>query len=316
MVTQHDTERDLIDKAWQLIIPDEAEKRRLCDGGQVLVHNTSPENAKNILKKPELWLRNARDMQDKHEVRLGRDCVNRFLANRAFEIAPAIEAISPGVWDEISECWNSEIETQINRTYIACFNHALVGEYAGSTRHWNAYGDVAFHFDPAFMAGEPAALGLYLVKVVYGKDHIEQGLADLLTTLKRHRDRFAAIPRATLVSLIRHRLFFISVASKSDEYAWENEWRLIHTPHLFASVDIQKEFVGDGEAQSPIYPLPLRNTQDGHNPLLCLPSLIRNILIRSSGSSVDQELRHDLIRLLKYHGVPDSDGRVLLHRGP
>jgi hypothetical protein len=304
-----------IREAWQLIIPGEAERRSLYSRGHVLVHNTSPANAKNILKEPELWLKNARSMRDEKEVKLGRECVNRFLVGRSVELSAALNAIAPDLWDEISDVWNGEIDPQIYRTYIACFSAALVGDYVGSEQHFAEYGQVAFHFDPAFTRDEAGSLQLYLVKVTYGKGRVDDGLLELLVALRRHRERLSLVPRGVLASLVRHQFFFTSVASKSEDFAWEKEWRLIHTPHLFASDDIQKQIVGVGEMQRPIYPLPLRNSLSGHNPMLNLPNLIRNIVIRSSGGAEDQDLRYKLISLLKYHGVSDAEGRVVLSQG-
>jgi hypothetical protein len=316
MATNAGHEINLIDDAWQLLIPGEAERRSLCSGGHVLVHNTSPDNAKNILSKPELWLQNARAMKDEMEVRLGRECVDRFFIERSVELSAALNAIAPGLWEELSECWKSEREPQIGRTYIACFSAAHAGEYIGSERHWAEYGHVAFLFDPAFTRDEAASLSLYLVKVIYGKDRVDNGLLHLLKTLQHHRERLSLLSRETLLSFIRHQLFFTSVASKSEDFAWEKEWRLIHAPHLFASAHIEKQIVGVGEKQRPIYPLPLRNTEDGHNPMLNLPNLIRNIVIRSAGAAEDQGLRYNLISQLKYHGVSDAEGQVLLSQGP
>ena len=98
MANDENMENDDIDWAWQLIIPDEAKKRRLCNGGQVLIHNTRADKAKDILKKPELWLRNARTMKDEQEVRLGRDCVDRLLASKTKELSTALNAIAPNLW--------------------------------------------------------------------------------------------------------------------------------------------------------------------------------------------------------------------------
>jgi hypothetical protein len=227
-----------------------------------------------------------------------------------------LNSIAPNLWEEVSDCWRSEKEPQIDRTHIACFSDAPVGDFTGNERRWESYGHVAFHFDPAFMRGDAPDLGLYLVKVTYGKDRVEKGLLDLLKTLRRHREHLAGLPRGPLASIVRHRLWFTSVATKSEEFAWENEWRLIHSPHLFASAHIEKKFDGTGEKQQPIYPLPLRNTVDRNNPLLSLPNLLRNVAIRSSGSSEDQELRCDVIKLLRYHGVSDAADRVHLNPGP
>lgn len=314
MVTDENFEKGLIDWAWQLIIPDEAKKRFLCDGGKVLIHNTSPNNAKNILRNPELWLMNARAMRDEQEVKLGRDCVDRFLKYRSDEISACLNTIIPNLWEDISTCWNSEREPQIDQTYIACFSDAPDSDFIGSERHWDEYGNIAFHFDPAFMRNDAPELALYVVKVVYGKNVIDQGLSDFLINLKRHHDRLKTVPRDALASIIRHRLFFTSVASKDAAFAWEKEWRLIHNPFLFSSADVQKEIVGEGEQQRPIYPLSLQNTLDGNNPTLGVPNLIRNIVIRPTGGSADQELRYDLIRMLKYHGVLDAADRVIFSK--
>ena len=312
MERETDEQRELIDRAVLLVISHEAELRRLRSGGGVLVHHTSPENAKNILIKPELWLRNARLMpDDPTEILLGRDCVNRFLVDRSIEFSDTLNAISPHLWEEVRDCWNAENDPQIDQTYIASFTSAATGDFAGNERHWESYGCVAFHFDPSFLKDEPWKLGVYAVKVTYRKNSIENGLLDLLTTLNRNRELLAEVPHHILVSLVRHRLFFVSVGSKSENFEWEKEWRLVHSPCLFGSAEVAREIVGKGEGAQPIYPLPLRNTPDENSPLLDLSNLIRNIVIHADGPKLDQDTRYALRSQLLNHGVTDATTRVV-----
>jgi hypothetical protein len=301
----------LIDNAWKLIDPSEIERRNLCTGEHVLVHNTTPENARNILQKPELWLKNARSMDDTQEVAIGRDRVDHFLASRTTELSYALNAIAPHLWDEVVSCWNDEREAQLNGTFIACFSVAGPGEM-GSAQHFQRYGRVAFQLNPAFMREEPSELGLYLVRVTYGIDRIDSGLTDLLQTLARDRPLLSKVPRETLASLIRHKLFFTSVASKSIEFAWEREWRLIHSPFLFSSASMQEATFGNGQNPSLVHPLILNNPSSGHNPRLDPQNLIRNVIIDSNRGRQDHQLRNDLIAQLTYHGVPDATERVRL----
>lgn len=304
-------QRDLIDRAFTLLIPQEKELRRLRDGSDVLVHHTSAENAKNILKEPELWLRNARRMpDDPNEIKLGRDCVDRFLAERSGEFSSALNAISPGLWEEVSDCWNAEKVPQIDQTYIASFSADSTGDFIGSAKHWERYGPIAFHFNPAFLKDEPSKLGVYAVKVTYSKGSIENGLSCFLNDLKRDRETLTQVPHDIMVSFIRHRLFFASVGSKSQCFDWEKEWRLVHSPYLFCSADLYSQ--GEGIDQKII--LPLKNTLDGNSPQLNLTNLIRNVVVDPHGAKVDSETHHALISQLEHHGVTDAAARVVFRQ--
>lgn len=309
MAADHECAGALRDWAWQMLMPEEAGKRKLCQDGRVLVHHTSPANAKNILKSRELWLSNARQMDDQAEIHFGRDCVECFLEERAAEFAGALDAINPRIWETVWTCWRGEYEAQINQTYIACFLETFDGDVWGSERHWDNYGSVAFHLDPAFLREEPSNLCLYLVKVTYGLENVQNELLSLLTHLRQFREELTQIPSDVLASFIRHKLFFTSVATKANEFSWEVEWRIIYTPYLFSSAHVTE---GKSINRKSFQILELRNTIDGSSPLLGIPKLIRNVVIRPTGGPEDRELRLDLIAQLTYHGVPDAAARVRL----
>jgi hypothetical protein len=121
-----------------------------------------------------------------------------------------------------------------DRRICSSFTTAAAGDFAGHKRHWEQYGPVALHFDPAFLRNEPRKLAVYSVKVTYDQDSVGNGLNSLLTILRLSRDFLAQVPQDTLVSHLRHRQFFVSVGSKKSGFRWD-EWRLVHTPYLFSS---------------------------------------------------------------------------------
>lgn len=303
-------ELNTLDQAWALIIPGETDYREFLASGQVLVHYTKV--ATKVLGSEELWLRNARNMDDQDEIKLGRECVNAFLNDRADVLEYALVAICPGLNADLTGLWQAEHSAQIDQSFIACFTTQDADNNRGSRYHWERYGDVALCLNPAFLSKETSQLSLNLVKAKYGEKVVKAGLEELLTALQTHRKLFQRVDQNVLLSFLRHRLFFDSVASKSERFAGESEWRLIHAPFLFASAHLrprQEIFKGNLEE---IYPLKLETPIGTGIATLEIRNLVRKVLIQPKLGGQTNQLRLDLISRLVYHHVPAAAERVLL----
>jgi hypothetical protein len=269
-----------------------------------------PNAATKIIGAGEIFLRNARVMNDQNEIKLGRDCVNRFLVSNALALSDALNAIQPNLFGDLMDLWNREHIAQIEQSYIGCFTAQQVDDNLGSPYHWDHYGNTALCFDSAFLCDEPALLSLYLVKVTYGNVAVLAGLDQLLSILQSNKNDLCKVAPNILLSFLRHRLFFESVASKGDAFLQEQEWRLIHAPFLFASADLQPENrLIKGQSES-LYPLKMRTPIGTDMDKLEVRNFVKKVLIHPEKEPQSCQLRFDLISQLKYHGCNDAENRV------
>jgi hypothetical protein len=294
--------------AWSMIIPTEQYRRDFLHSGHHLVHYTNV--ATRILASGEIFLRNARAMDDQAEIKLGRHCVDEFLSSNAAALSQALNAIHPTLFDSLTDLWVGEHLAQTDQSFIACFTAQSTDDSHGSQYHWDHYGNTALCLDPAFLRDEPSSLALYLVKVTYGKATVLAGLDALLLDLQTNQKLLRSVDTSTLLSFLRHRLFFESVASKGEEFASEREWRLIHAPFLFASADLQPEEKQIRSQTETIYSLKLSPPAGTDTSSLQIKNIIRKVLIRPSIQPSVHDLRTDLISQLKYHGAQDAIDRV------
>lgn len=302
-----------LERAQAVIIPGELGRKEIFANNKLLVHYTN--HACDILKSNELRLRNARNMNDQREIKVGRDCVDAFLKTYSSEFSAALDAIYPSLYNDLLYFWTLEKEAQIDKSFIACFTMQESNDDQGSNYHWKKYGNVALCLDPAFLTYEPSQLSLYLVKVTYGKAAIMAGLKNLVAALKTQRNFLEKIEPGILLSFLRHRLFFESVASKAAKYVNEQEWRLILTPFLFSSADLQPENRQHGENIEEMCLLKMEAPLGTNLTSLATKNLIRKVLIQSKSDVPFQDLRRAIISQLKYRGAGDAGDRVLVVDG-
>ena len=297
-----------VEKAWTMIFPSELECRNLISNSQFLVHYT--DYAREILAANELRLRNAGKMSDQSEIRIGRTCVDLFLETNAQTLSEALDSIYSRLYVELVDTWQSEKEAQIHNSFIACFTTQSSDNSMGSEYHWKHHGKVALCLDPTFLKDEPSQLSLYLVKVTYGETAVMTGLNKLLNILQTQRNLFQAVPRDILLSFLRHKLFFVSVASKLDGFSNEREWRLVHAPFLFASADVisgQRVYQNGLEE---VYLLKMETPSGSNLSSLATPSLVRKVLIHPEIKGSAPDIQRDIVAQLRYHGAEDARYRV------
>ena len=299
---------DVVDQAWNMIVPNQRDGRGFLSNGKLLTHYTNAAIA--VLGSGELRMRNARNMRDQEEIKLGRECVDEFLRSNATALFNALNSIHLDLYDRLLSLWLLEKEAQIDQSYIACLISQSADDEHGSQFHWDNYGSVALCLDPAFLRSEPFLLGLYLVEVNYGKETVLAGLADLLTALESQGELFRQLDHTILLSFLRHRLFFDSIASKAESFSREREWRLIHTPFLFASAHLQPQLVRRNGEDQEIYPLKFVTHIGTNIADLEVKNLIRKVLIHPKLGSQANQLRLDVISQLMNHHVLNASDRV------
>ena len=303
---------ELIELAWLILSPREREKRALISSGRLLVHYT--KNAKMILGSNEFRLNNARNMSDKTEIKIGRNCVNEFLREQRDSILATLDSVHPKLHEDLIDCWHNEEQAQLSQTFISCFTDHSVDDERGSEHHWKNYGNVALCIDPSFLKDEAGQLALYLVKVIYGNTQIISGLQHLFTVIQEQRSLLEQLDKNVLLSFLRHELFFISVASKSEEFCVEKEWRLVHAPFLFSSAHVQSDQQFDSVDLQNFYRLPMKMPFGTSLTVLETRNLVRKVLINTKGDSTDLDLCNDLVAQLTYHQVREARAKVAFRK--
>lgn len=286
------------ERCWALIIPDEIERRSFISDSRFLVHYTN--HITGILGASEFRMRNARNMKsDSEEIHFGQKCVNDFLRTRSKELRTSMNSIFEGAFDELYSVWESEFQAQRSMTFVSCFtSHSI--DSSGSECHFKRFGAAAIFIDPRFMLDEPSILALNLCKVRYGEEKVLENLERLLDNLNRFGKDFQKLDRGIFISLVRHQLFLQSIATKSDLFAQEDEWRIVHSPNIFSSAHVQPEQRSFGSKDNEeVYALRMERPMGTDKVGLEPANLIRKILIHKEQANF-QDLRREVCSQLMY----------------
>ncbi|MEO1610553.1 MAG: hypothetical protein AAFR90_14730, partial [Pseudomonadota bacterium] len=110
---------------------------RLLDGGRV-AHYTSISGAIDIARSNTLWMRNARYMEDRSEIRYGTSVVeNYFFGEDAGCFWRVLDSAHPGISNATEELFFGWKESTENETYITCLTeHDTEEDQDGRLSMW------------------------------------------------------------------------------------------------------------------------------------------------------------------------------------
>ncbi|MCA3442281.1 MAG: hypothetical protein INF52_02765 [Rhodobacter sp.] len=313
-MTEKEEQAALVDKCWSLIFPGDTERHALIAQSGEIVHYTN--HAVGVLEEPGFRLRNARKMKmDQTEVKFGKEVVEFFLKSKNPELRDALNSLHVGLLEHLLQVWTKEYDAHIDQTFISCFTSNSEAS-DGSAYHFEKFGRIAIFLNPEFMFKEPSLLGLYLVKVKYGRESILDGLKEFLKAIEANAGLLRRLEPGLLLSFLRHRLFFEAVASKHEEFAFEREWRLVHSPYIFSSAHIQPCLRMYEDKEEEVYLLKLEKPIGTSLYSLDVPYVIKRIIIlpmakiRPESKPDPYELRNKLVAQLTYRGLAEAARHV------
>lgn len=297
----------------------------LAETGMKLAHYTTAENALNILRGKEMWLRSASLMNDFSEIEHGYRCIRHceeagLLRRMHGAIQPHHPEVVPTVFKRLSET-----EGTIRfHTYLASLCEHAADDVTGKLSMWRAYGGsvagAAIVFNTEFLTGDDAGevgnqLRVYASPVLYTDG---PGLAVEMEKLVRDLEHspaiIAAADRETVGSALQNGIQFSIVSLKNPGFAEEGEWRLIHTPHDGTSELVKPQVAAVRGVPQVIHKLPLQRPEASNLTILDLPKLIHRVII--GPSAYPNQIWSAFVKLLEDLDVPDASTKVYASQIP
>jgi len=252
--------------------------------GRKIVHYTSAENAINILNSKTIWLRNAALMNDYMEIHYGKKQLINSLERYISEINSILDKHHTGLMNDILiQLLEVHLSTDTH-TYFTSFAEHPTDDELGKLSMWRAYGGpvagVAIVFNSeVFEDGKLQKLSTAFRPVIYGPREFEDRFEHLMFTLKENQDLISLIPRQISHSILFHVFNDLTLITKHPGFQEEDEWRIIHSPHLFSSTFVTDSIHTIRGIPQTIYKIELRKQPGLDVPELELNNLIHRVII-------------------------------------
>lgn len=295
-----------------------ARERRLAaaaNGGR-FAYYTSAETAFLILRKKEIWLRNAQLMNDFSEVQHGMRCLQLALTSEGVsELRSVLDVLYPGVWQEVLSRLDGASSSIYLDTYLNCVSeHLPTEDRTGRLSMWRAYGGrtgVALIINGTAMFGESAATDVTSSPVLYATpDEFGARLEVVARGVAKERQLLTRIGRDGVANAVFHMLRFAALCVKHPSFSEELEWRNIASPTLTGEQGVVGSLeVVDGVPQR-VLRLSLSSQPEKGLRGLSIPELVDRVLI--GPCAFPQVTAMAFAELLYGLGVPDPGNRVVI----
>lgn len=287
---------------------------------QRFVHYTNAATAMKIIQEKKFWMRNTTTMNDYSEIEHGLECLTSVYNDELGQrFKAAIDAIFPGMTEEIQSHFNAWLPGMKRDTYLACFSeHDDSEDNLGRLSMWRAYGGssgVALVLNNTAFLSESDALGIYTNAVAYlDRESFRQQFIEVSEAIERNKLFVASMSRELVYRLIWNMFRFGIVCTKHPGFSEEREWRVVYTPSLGKSARVTSSIQCINGVPQNIEVIPLEDVPEEGLFGLNLPELLNRIIIGPTQYPI--ALYHAFVRLLEEAGVPDAGNKVYISNIP
>ncbi|MDX1224642.1 DUF2971 domain-containing protein [Sinorhizobium medicae] len=302
--------------------------RRLSDifaNNRKLIHYTSAENALNVFRSKEMWMRNVRVMNDLREVTHGvsmvmsaldalKDATTTTIETGLTAVVRELDEIFPGLTasgNEIFHSWRFHIE---HLSYVTCLSEHMPDEAnIGRLSMWRNYTGqqigVGVVIDPSPFKNLLDDYGAISSPVQYLD---EQGLNAMLHEVAAaiHADAhfLRTADRQDVLGHYFQLLRSLCLATKHPGFKEEREWRIFHTHSMDSGTGLSTAIVSPGGVPQRIMKLEFRNDPDRGISGITLPELIDHVIIGPCQTPlvVGEAIASELVAL----GIPNGAQRI------
>lgn len=288
--------------------------------GRRFVHYSSAEAAVGMLTNAEVWMRKASCMNDFMEIEHGLQCLfYAYNAEAGEPIRKCLEAVFPGICEELHEPFNNWIPSFKGDTYLTCLSeHDDDEDEIGRLSMWRAYGGstgTALVLNNAPFLSPSNVLKAYSSPVAYlSPDEFRDELFIVASQIADNASYFQLLGREQFRDLLFHIFRFSVLCTKHPGFREEREWRIVHSPSIERSEKLKPDVkVIRGIPQS-IMKIPLEDFPDEGFTGAAIPSLVNRIII--GPSMYPSAMREAFVILLQNAGVEDAEDKVWISRIP
>lgn len=288
----------------------------LVEAGRKLVYYTSGQVALNILKKKEVWMRDASCMNDYLEVDYGLHCLLKaYHSKSGIRFQSVLDNLYPGLSTEVGARLDEGVPHFRYRTYITCVSeHLPTEDQNGRLSMWRAYGgssSVAIVMNNKAFLSDSDALKAYTSPVAYwGPEKVAQELETIAGNIEANEVTVRLLGEAGLRDAIFNMCKYAVLCTKHPGFREELEWRVIYWPTIEKSSRLIKEVTTvDGIPQT-VYKIPLLNIPEEGFLNAEIPELIDRIIIGPTQfpTTIAEAIEAQLVEA----GVSDAGKRIVI----
>ena len=209
------------------------------------VYYTSAETAMQIILKGEVWLRNARSMNDFSEVEHGFDCLRDAFSDseEGKNLQHYLESRFPGLVKKWANHIDGWLPTLRNQTYMICVSeHDDSEDKHGRLSMWRAYGNkhsVALVLNNGPFLNDTDAFRAYSFPVEYkGSGYVKEQFALLEERLRANESQTKDLGEDDMLGWLFYLSRVLILCVKHPGFKEEREWRVIYSPDIESSKNV------------------------------------------------------------------------------
>jgi hypothetical protein len=268
-----------------------------------------------IIQNNEIWLRNARGMNDYSEVEHGFQSFREALieSDEGKSFQKYITSNLPNVLDTLIKNFDGWLPSIRQQTYLACLSeHENSDDDHGRLSMWRAYGgkkSVALIFNSKPFTNDTDALETKFYPVTYrNSDYVRQYLHDLETRMREKNDIVRTMDSGELLSWLFELCKMMVLCVKHPGFREEREWRLVYSPEYEKSPHVLGSIESIDGVPQQVYKIRFQNMPDKNLTNATLPECLDRVII---GPSDDAPLLIDSFKkMLTEAGVQNASEKV------
>ncbi len=310
-------DQKVVNKLEEIFMPYMATgKYEISNNSDKYIHYTSAENALNILKSKELWLRSTSCMNDYMEISHGYQQLLNFFSNKKNKqkFICALDSYSKGISKKVFDGFDNWWAKIRDDTFIASISvHQISEDKYGRLSMWRAYGSGGGM--AALVINRPPEnnkLNVILSPVAYFSDiEVEKYLLQIIDNIGDNSKFLETVDSDTIYATVIMALIILAVCLKHPGFKEEQEWRLIYLPTMASNNEwIKKSIETINGIPQIVYKLPFKNDADLQLIGLSIPELLDKILI--GPTEYPLAMYNAFCEKLKKLGVENYKSRVVV----
>ena len=291
--------------------------KQIENGTKQLVHYTTAENALNIIKSRQFWLRNVRCMEDYSEVQHGINLLVRIFSDNNYSrrdhILNIFDQIAEGAARSALAAFDEWMKRLPDCTWIGCLSEHDPSDSLGRLSMWRAYSTtragVALIMNPHPFIARSNELKAYSVPVSYLSDtQFSEKIDSSLLHIEENLNGLQCLNSESITYIVFWWLLASAVSLKHPAFIEEREWRIVYFPDMEKSPSILNSVECIRGIPQVVQKIPLINDLDGGLDRADLDNLLFKLLV--GPSEFPLSLKDAFVEALGEQGVQEPEERV------
>lgn len=298
-------------------------REKLESSGGNLAYYTDAATAISIIRNKNIWMRNARMMNDWSEVSYATSVIFKLLNNNIFrdKLSKSLCGFHRNLEAILLDTINTHATNAQFNTYLVCLTeHDKHNEddLLGRLSMWRAYGrdcPVALVVNRDAVLNNDVEIEPAIYPVEYlNHEEIEEKLFDLIDTIRKHQNAISIDQLKRTADDIFKAIFVSMISTKNKGFNEEKEWRLVLNRSIWVSNDGTLETpssieIINGEPQE-IYKLSIENIPQTDASPLMFDDILKHVLIGPSNNGAT--VASAFVKELQQAGVSNAERRVMV----